>query len=352
MSFVVFQSPVKVKQFFWDVKDRRAAERGIGGYYNNDTTAVSTTSATRVNLKTYTFTSSAKTNKIRVRVYAYVSGAVSGSSIYLNINGTDVAGPVTVTETSATLKIDYIGDIPSSTSMTVKVDGVAESGYTLYVSKVYIIAGFGLTSTTSVNILSITLDPNNDVYKLSVNGNFYYEIGLRYWVKGNRKTTASATITSSLANEIQGSYSPSASDDGDNNAFITVRTGDYASSFTISGYVGASGDVIIITGIYCQIVIRGYTYDRNIYIKEKGVMFVSSRHVSIDGASLGVNLSYYMPGTREDVYISSGGADVKVIGTFPVYGDDNSYYVWNLQNGFDTIGNQIFLHVNIVVVSM
>jgi len=281
MSFVVFQSPVKVKQFFWDVKDRRTVERGIGGYYNADTTAVSTTSTTRVNLKTYTFTSSANTNKIRVRVYAYVSGAVSGSSIYLNINGTDVVGPVTVTETSATLKIDYIGDIPSSTSMTVKVDGVAETGYTLYVSKVVIIAGFGLTSTTSVSILSITLD-SADVYTLNVNGNFNYSLKIFYWLKANRKTTANATITSTLTNDVAGSdYLPSAGDDGDNVVFLSNRKGDYASSFTISGYVGASGDVIIIVGVYCQISLSD-TLD----IHENGALYIIARVVNLDGRNI------------------------------------------------------------------
>ena len=68
MGFVEVTSPLK--QFFWDVKDNRNVGRGIGGYYTNDTTAASTTSGTAVTLKTYTFTSGANTNYIRIRVYA------------------------------------------------------------------------------------------------------------------------------------------------------------------------------------------------------------------------------------------------------------------------------------------
>jgi hypothetical protein len=358
MSIQVVYPTAKIKQFFWDVKDRRTVERGIGGYYNADTTAVSTTSTTRVNLKTYTFTSSANTNKIRVRVYAYVSGAVSGSSIYLNINGTDVAGPVTVTETSATLKIDYIGNIPSSTSMTVKVDGVAESGYTLYVSKVVIIAGLGLTSTTSVNILSITLDSANDVYTLNVSGNFVYKVGIRWWVKGNRKTTASASITSNLTNEKQGIYSPSAGDDGDNNAFIQLRTGDYINSFTISGYVGASGDVIIITGIYCQIVLRGYITDSlNVFpfwtllIKEKGVSNGVSRHVTIDGSSLGMRVYAITKNAQITLYSSSGGTDITV-SSINFANNDAPECAWHSDQSRDDDGRVIFLYVNIIVIGV
>jgi len=359
MSIQITYPTIKIKQFFWDVKDRRTVERGIGGYYNADTTAVSTTSTTRVNLKTYTFVSSAKTNKIRVRVYAYVSGATSGSIIYLNINGTDVVGPVTVTETSATLKIDYIGDIPSSTSMTVKVDGVAESGYTLYVSKVVIIAGFGLTSTTSVSILSITLDSANDVYTLNVSGNFVYKVGLRWWVMGNRKTTAVATIVSNLANEIQSQYySPSAWNDGDNNVFIQLRTGDYATSFSISGYVGASGDVIIITGIYCQVVLRGNNTDSlNAYsywqllIKEKGVITVTSRHATVDSSSQFVRFNIITKSGIRMVYQSSSGSDV-VVGNIIFAVNDAPECTWLAYYHEDNWGQNVFLYVNIIVLGV
>jgi len=348
----------KIKQFFWDVKDRRGVERGIGGYYNADTTSVSTTSTTRVNLKTYTFTSSAKTNKIRVRVYAHVSGATAGSSIYLNINGTDVAGPVTVTETSATLKIDYIGDIPSNASITVKVDGTAESTYTLYIDKVYIIAGFGLTSTTPVNILTITLDPNNDVYQLNVNDNFVYKVGIRWWVMGNYKTTANATITSNLANEIQGGYQPRVGDSGDISVAITLRTGDYASSFTISGNVGASGDVIIITGIYCQIVLRGNNADSlNTYsywellIREKGIMSISSRHVTIDGSSRSVSTYAITKNKYIQLYVSSSSSDVIVSNVmFPV--NDAPEVAWHVAFSEDTLASSLLLYVNIIVVGV
>ena len=152
--------------------------------------------------------------EIRVRVYARVSNYVSGSTLYLNINGSDVIPAVTVTNTTSQLRIDYIGDIPSSTSITVKVDGTAESGFTLFVDRVYVIAGFGLTSTTPVNILTINAG-YWDEYRIKVNGNFEYKIRFKWIVFGNKKTTANVVLTSNLQNKFDLDYSISG-DDGDN----------------------------------------------------------------------------------------------------------------------------------------
>jgi hypothetical protein len=361
MPYITTTNIIRLKQFFWNVRDARSVERGIGGYYNADTTAVNTTSTTRVNLKTYTFTASAKTNKVRIRVYAYVSGAVSGSTIYLNINGTDVV-PATVTATASTLYIDYIGDLTPNTSYTVKVDGVAESGYTLYVDKVYIIAGFGLTSTTSVSILTITLDTTyTDSYILKVNGNFVYRLGVRWWVKGNRKTTASASFSSTLANEIQSNkYNAGADDDGDNNAFVVIRTGDYPGDnggFTISGNVGATGDTIIITGIYCQVVLRGNLADSlNMFqywfliIKEKGFASWSQELLSIDGNIYANEVKIITKNGYKLLYLSSIGNDVLSTLSFP--SNDSPEITLNIWNNEDICGESYCPYVNVIILGV
>jgi hypothetical protein len=268
-------SLTKVKQFFWNVRDARNFERGIGGYYNADTTAVSTTSTTRITLKTYTFTSSARTNKIRVRVYARVSNYTNGSTLYLNINGSDVA-TATVTESVSTLKIDYIGDIPSNASITVRVDGVAESGFTLFVDRVYVIAGLGLTSTSAVNILTINRNSYWDFFELKVDGNFGYKIRWKWNVRGNKKTTTNVSITSNLANKWESLWSGSG-DDGDNVVVIAIGLGDFTNSFTISGNVGSDGDVLIITGIFAQVDITGITSWEGVRIREDGIAFIHVR---------------------------------------------------------------------------
>jgi hypothetical protein len=343
----------KAKQFFWNVKDARRVERGIGGFYNADTTAVSTTSTTRTNLKSYTFTASAKTNKIRVRVYAYVSRAVSGSTIYLNIDGTDVA-LAKVTATSSTLYIDYIGDISPGASHTIKVDGIAESGYTLYIDKVYIIAGFGLTSTTAVDIITVTLDTaDTDKYVLRVSGNFVYRLGVRWWVIGNRKTAVAAAIYSSLANEVQGYYKPSAGDDGDNVVFLTIRTGDYPgdnASFTISGYVGAANDVIIITGVYVQVVLRESREGYNIVVLENGYAIVFERCLSIDGTSFNMWLMYkYIDGVFQG-YISGSGTDIYWTYSLAPNNVLGLYVKTNL--GEDAQGRSFISYINIIVLGV
>ena len=321
---IAYPTPVnttRLKQFFWDVKDNRNVGRGIGGYYNVDqpATPYSTTSTTEVTIKSYTFTSSANTNYIRVRIWGYTTGA-NGSEVKLYINNT-LESSLQVPNTSNGLLIDYIGSIPSSSSITVNVNGrIITSGVTLYITQVTIIAGFGLTSTASTTILTINLDPNNDTYTLKVTGNFVYTIGIRWWAKGNRKTTATATIQSNLVSEIQsGTYSPTAADDTDNNAFIQLRTGNYATSFTISGNVGASGDVIIITEIYCQIVLRSNNQDSlNIFqywlllIKETGVVFLTERHATIDASN---QTAEYVMMTKNGVikpFFGASGSDVVI----------------------------------------
>jgi len=352
---VTYPQPVnatRLKQFFWDVKDRRTVPRGIGGYYNVDTTAVTNNTGATATVKTYTFTSSANTNAIRVRVYGSASSSTLTYTFYLLINGTQVKTGST-SSTSSVLVIDYIGSLTPNTNYTIQVQ-VTNGGT---VNQVTIIAGFGLTSTTAVNILTINLDPANDTYTLNVNGNFVYTLGIRWWAKGNRKTTATATIVSNLVNEIQSNtYSPTAADDGDSNVFLTLRTGNYATSFTISGNVGASGDVIIITEIYCQIVLRGNLTDSfntltswDLLIKEKGMMTVTSRHVTIDGSSMWVGFYFITSSGFEQSYQSSFGSDVRVSNLI-FSTNDAPEVTWQVGYQDDIYGFTVLLYVNIIII--
>jgi len=343
----------KLKQFFWDAKDNRNVGRGIGGYYTNDTTVATTTSGTAVTLKTYTFTSGPNTNYIRIRVYGYVSAGTGNYAIV--INGTSVATGTT-TSTTAALVIEYFGSLTPNTSYTININAYnSTAGDTTAVSQVSINAGFGLTSTTTVNILTITLG-TNDTYTLYANGNFVYNVGIRWWAKGNRKTTTNATIVSNLVSEIQGRYSPTAADDGDSNVILVVRTGNYATSFTISGNVGASGDVIIITEIYAQIVLRGNNSDSAggtvdyIVIKETGIASVTSRHVTIDGSVQAVYAGYIDVQNKSSYffYQSSASADLIVSGI--IFSSNNSPdYIYQLTDG-DVDGRALFIYVNIVII--
>ena len=348
----------KIKQFFWDVKDNRTVGRGIGGYYNVDqpATPYSTTSTTEVTIKSYTFTSSANTNYIRVRIWGYATGA-NGAEVKLYINNT-LESSLQVPNTSNGLLIDYIGSIPSSSGITVNVNGyIITSGVTLYITQVTIIAGFGLTSTTAVNILTITLG-TNDTYTLYSNGNFVYQVGIRWWAQGNRKTTASATITSNLVSEIQSfyGYSPSAYNDTDNNVFLTVRTGNYATSFTISGNVGASGDIIIITEIYCQIVLRGNNVDSlniggawQVLIREKGIGSITERYVAIDGSSVNLYMYAFTKNGNILVYSSPASSDATV-GNLIFAFNDAPEYTPHVLLAEDVTGKTTPLYINIIII--
>ena len=349
----------KLKQFFWDVKDNRTVGRGIGGYYTNDTTAATTTSGTAVTLKTYTFTSGPNTNYIRIRVYGYVSAGTGNYAIV--INGTSVATGTT-TSTTATLVIEYFGSLTPNTSYTININAYnSVAGDTTAVSQVSINAGFGLTSTTSTNILTVTLG-TNDTYTLNVTGNFVYTLGIRWWAKGNRKTTATATIQSNLANEAQGyAYVPVANNDTDNNVILTVRTGNYATSFTISGNVGASGDVIIITEIYAQICLRGNNADSfnaaiywSLIIKEKGIMVVSSYWATIDQSS--TNASYWiansnLPNKFVPAY-QAAPASAAWVTNLIFSANDSPEVIWMSGTDSDTNGASLWLYVNIIIIGM
>jgi hypothetical protein len=350
----------RVKQFFFNVKDARGVERGIGGYYNADTTQVGTTSTTRVNLKTYTFTSSAKTNKVRIRVWqhgTYTDGYNQGT-LYININGTDVKTYISYDGVSRV--VEYIGDLTPNTSYTIKINATCSSD-TYYVDKVYINAGYGLTSTTSVNLVTITLDTaNTDSYILKSSGNFVFNMGLRWWIRGNRKTTASASFSSTLANEIQGVSNLNAGDDGDNNAFITIRTNNYPgdnASFTISGNVGASGDLIIITGIYAQVLFRGNLTDSlnnaNIWfllIKEKGFVSWTQELLSIDGGSYANVINVLTKGGYKQMYASSTGTDV--VSTLSFSSNDSPEICVHIGNNEDSSGKVFCAYVNVIILGV
>lgn len=352
MGFVQVTSPLK--QFFWDVKDNRNVGRGIGGYYTNDTTVASTTSGTAVTLKTYTFTSGANTNYIRIRVYGYVSAGTGNYAIV--INGTSVATGTT-TSTTAALVIEYFGSLTPNTSYTININAYnSTAGDTTAVSQVSINAGFGLTSTTAVNILTVTLG-NYDTYTLKVTGNFVYNIGIRWWAKGNRKTTASASIVSNLVNEIQSNqYNPSANNDTDNNVILVVRTGNYATSFTISGNVGATGDVIIITEIYAQIVLRENNVDSFNYfntwlllINEKGLCVLGYYFRTLDGSSQFISVYNIDPNYPPAFY--SGASGSVVAGNGIIFSTDNTYQTGlGGSNAGDIWASRIFLYINIIII--
>jgi hypothetical protein len=301
MSIALIPPGAKLGYFMFNTSDTSWYERGLdtyGDHYTVNSTPYTTQSTTRVNAFTIGIMTGKYDNMARVRVYAHVSGAVNGSQIWLNINGSDAVGPVTVTETISTLKIDYVFGVSPNTNYTIRIDIAAELSFSITYDKAIFIFGYSPQSTTLTPFFTVTFDfVNIDYYNLKVKGKFAYALGVRWFLKGNRKSTAPASFSSNLTNEVQGYYNPSAGDDGDNNAIITMRTGDFANSFTISGAIGAPGDIVIITGVYAQIVLRGNQEDFNswssnwpLVIKEDGIAYISFEYKTLDGSqgSMGV----------------------------------------------------------------
>jgi hypothetical protein len=255
----------------------------------SDTTVVSTDSRTRVTLKTYSLTLPPGANRIRVLVYGYRD--VFTGSVYLNIDGVDVAS-ADVNVDSETLLIDYIGSITPG-SHTVKVDAVNVTSNTVYITKVYIATGIGLTSTTPTTIATFTL-----TYQLLRQGDIRYSPGIRVFVWGNRKTTAPISLTIPEATDITvGRNNLGAGDDNDKaetilailTGSITLQEGgEFTVSATLRGNVGASGDIVIITRILARAQLRREHYGvGEVRVYERGVAeyFARAIVVSVPGGT-------------------------------------------------------------------
>ena len=348
----------RVKYFFFDTKDRRDVERGIGGKYIADTTSVSYTLAPgeEKTFKTYSFNAVAKTNKMRIRIYGYCE--VSGAIVRIYVNNVLVVSFNIPASSSEIFIGEHYHDLEpgSNYRVDVRVYNSATTSITVYITRVYVIAGYALTSTSSVDILTINLDPNNDVYNLKVNGNFVYRLGVRWWVKGNRKTTATASLFSTLANSVHSTAvnNLEAGDDGDNEIFLRISTGDYATSFTISGYVGAEGDIIIITSIFCQIVLRGIISDSYghgawvLVIREKGLMVVNGRHLTIDGTGATSYVAKISPDTYVKVWETVNGTDI--VFNSPAISIGNIEYVFHTGASVDSLGKLFTKFLTVAVI--
>jgi hypothetical protein len=203
----------KIRYFHFDVADRRNVDRAnIGGWSTLDTTEVCYDTAGEVTHKSYDFSVGSNTNAVRVKVYGKNPSSVAVEfRVYID-NSLVASATLPAGTTTVTLVIDHIGSLAPG-SRNIQVRTYAGALGTRCVSKVGIVAGRRVDSTTPVTLVSLTgLDGE---YSLYVNGNFVYRLGVRYWIKGNRKTTATATVTSNLASEITGIYNNLGAGDDD-----------------------------------------------------------------------------------------------------------------------------------------
>ena len=301
----------KVKYFHYDVRDRRTLDRAnIGGHSISDTTEVSNSSTTETTLKSYSFSVGANTNSIRIKLYGRSPNAVNATTYNIYVDGTLVASQTVTGVTTTSLIIDYIGDL-SPGSHTVEIKAYNAGGATFYISRVYIVAGKKIDSTTPTTLVNlIGLD---EEYTLQENGNFIYRLGVRYWIKGNRKTTATATVTSNLSNEVEGYHRNLGAGDDDDEIFLTIRTGDFRPDVAIYMNVGASGDVIIVTGVYVQVTISRNAPPNGVRINEHGLAVAFVRHATIDGTSGIVCWGGETRAGVRSLWCSTVGTDISVV---------------------------------------
>jgi hypothetical protein len=314
----------------------------------SDTTSVSTTSTTGTTAKTYTLSIPAGADTIRVIIYGRVTGATG--YFILNIDGVDVQTAST-TSTSETIVIDYIGTVSPGTR-TIRIDYyISATGFTVYLTKVYIATGIGVTSTTLTDIRTFSV-----TYQLLRSGDIRYSSGVRVFVYGNRKTTAPARLEVG-SSSVTGRNQLGAGNDNDTGeVFLAIVTGsvtlqeggEFTVSATLRGRVGASGDVIIITRVLARAQLRMDLPARgSVRIYERGVAEISSkmRVVPVPGGATGTQHAVQFIDILDrplfGANIGAGGSDVTLYDIrFPIinpidlgvgFGDDGrgeSFIEW------------------------
>jgi hypothetical protein len=286
-----------------------------------DTTPVSTRSPARTTAKTYNLNIPSGANTIRVIIHGYVDGHTG--YFILNIDGVDVATAST-TSLSETTVLDYIGSISPGTR-TIRIDyynPVPE--FSVYITRVYIATGIGLTSTTLTNLITFSV-----TYQLLRSGDIRYSPGIRVFVFGNRKTTAPLSLTIPEATNITvGRNNLGAGNDNDKaETILAILTGsvtfqeggEFTIPATLRGNVGASGDIIIITRILARVQLRREsTGVGEVRVYERGVVEFAGRAlvVSVPGGVTSTCIEVQRRELKDQRLashcISGSGADVTV----------------------------------------
>jgi hypothetical protein len=328
----------KVRYFHFDAVDRRNTNR-IDGFTISDTTVASAGGGSVV--KSYTFTTNPGNTGMRIVAQLYGRGGL-GTGAEIRVNGVTVASYSV--PYLAVVRAEYIQDVEPSTTYTVEI--VNTGSDVLEVRWVNIMVGIKVDSTTPVTLVSLTgLDTE---YTLQVNGNFVYRLGVRYWIKGNRKTTATATVTSNLSNEVEGYYRNLGAGDDDGEIFLTIRTGDFRPDPTISMSVGAPGDIVIVTGVYVHIVLRTIPPRLHVKVNERGLMASSAVLVSIDGAPTYLTISKKWMLWLDDIWDSPSSMEVRTIAPVVDVKPGDGLFSWNSR---DDYARSLYLLLGLVVIA-
>jgi hypothetical protein len=282
----------------------------------SDTTLARSSSSTRVTVKSYSLTVPQGANTIRVIVVGNVTR--DSGTVWVNINGVDVVSR-TVTETTPTRLIDYIGNI-SPGSLTVMIDASYSGTGEIQIANVFITTGVGVTSTTLSDLITFSV-----TYQLLRSGDIRYSPGVRLFIYGNRKTTAPTTLQVGSSPLVGRNQLGAGNDNTVPEVFLAIVTGsvtlqeggEFTVSATLRGGVGATGDIVIITRIQARAQLRregGTAGEVRVY--ERGVVeyFARALAVSVPGGSPGT-YQYISQRDIQDTHlvylnISSGGADV------------------------------------------
>ena len=296
----------KAKYFMFNARYRDF----VGGRVIQDTSISSASvAAGRATVKSYSFTTGANATTMRIRVYGYLN-VTTVATVYINLNGTDVYS-ATINNNTEQLIIDIFININASTYYAMRIDfyNTSTISYTLYITKVYVFIGYPLTSTAETTIASIARSTDLQIAVSYIN--VKYEVGVRYYIVYHRKTTATATLRVGAT-----TLTIVSADDRDTYQ-ITRSTMPVADAVTVSGYVGASGDIIIITNLFVLYVLRGNQADsKNVFnswcvvVQEAGYIIAIVRYVTLDGLSRSMNVYNITLNGTELAYSSALGSNV------------------------------------------
>lgn len=330
----------------------------IGGFVSQESEQSEKLSlGTRVNIANYTI-SPTVTGKLRIRVHYKadtIASAPNGLTVYLNIDGSDVVTlNIDSVPTEYNLLIDHILDVTNNRSYSISIDVTANDsvfdGITLYVY-IVVINGIGIDSTAEQRLLTYTNIPS---YTLDKYGDFDVDVGIRCVIVYNRRTSNPFTLK--INDSLPQNLDTSAKDDGDNTV-TGYATVPYKAYVILSGKVGGSGDVVIVTNMYIQVCLRGNQSDPqgignewNLVIRERGIAYIVVRGVSLDGANKYNYVYQIVSGEYLTVYTSAtSGTDV--IDTGIVLPTHSNYpLVVHRGSGGDSVSRSAITYVMVGVI--
>lgn len=290
--------------FLFDAQDTSSQDL-VGGTEFSDSKQQTVTGGTTVTYYSYTY--NGITGKARIQIF--LDTLTRSFDITLYKNGTAIASATGVVSDGTTPVIDVVTDVTAGDVFDVELTNNGTDVAPVMDFK--LVSGIPLP-TTEGTVVSTTLPS----YRLEYVGRWKFEVGVRCRIDYIRANTTAAFTLKINGQELQ-NYTNAAGDDGVT-PISGYGTGPLADPVTITGLVGASGDVVIVVHAYIQVSLRANQTDKLgnfaywMFVKDnKHTTVVVDAHVlSLSGVNTRVKMWYLSVGGYKQKYVGITGTDV------------------------------------------